>query len=72
MIEIQKYQPWMLRLSKQNCSKVKEKLKNINQILPTKINNFKVLLLDIGICTLVYADVFWSIAIWNRRTSIWI
>ena len=26
----------MLRLSKQNCSKVKEKLKNINQILPTK------------------------------------
>jgi hypothetical protein len=28
----------MLRLSKQNCSKVKEKLKNINQILPTKMD----------------------------------
>ena len=38
MIEIQKYQPWMLRLSKQNCSKVKENLKNINQILPTKMD----------------------------------
>jgi hypothetical protein len=38
MIEIQKYQPCMLRLSKQNCSKVKEKLKNINQILPTKMD----------------------------------
>ena len=46
MIEIPKHQPWMLRLSKQNCSKVKENLKNINQILPTKmqccqIKNFK-------------------------------
>ena len=38
MIEIQKYQPWILRLSKQNCSKIKEKQKNINQILPTKMD----------------------------------
>jgi len=38
MIEIQKHQPWMLPLSKQNCPKVKETLKNINQILPTKMD----------------------------------
>ena len=35
MIEIQKHQP---SLSKQNCSEVKEKLENINQILPTKMD----------------------------------
>ena len=40
MIEIQKHQPWMLRLSKQNCSKVKEKLENINQIVLSQLPLF--------------------------------